>query len=539
MPSDATENNAAIVAERFDEELYLRLNPDVRIAVLSGVLQSGREHYERFGRAENRAVQAPRNLAAGRVAMTGGSPTVPLGAAPHCVIDEVKLSASGGIYISGWANDAGDRLESITLYFSGWAMSLGPENLTRIRRLDVEAEGGTVGALCGFWGFVFAARKLPGGMCNAVVRLKSGIEQMFMHQAVTLDDGALRRDILGAFGTARYAGNPYFDAMMALDPGIGAQLVDFNKTLTARAAAHPYVARFGRQSGACNASVIVCLHGRPEYLFLQAAAFSPSFVSAGYEIIYVCNSPDLAEAVLNEARRSALIYGLDLTVVIPEGNCGFGVGCNLGAAHARSRRLVFMNPDVFPAVPDWGARHASLVAQLPPEQTRLFGVTMNYDDGALMHAGMYITEDRMPNSPAGRRGETVVLRVEHYGKGAPPETQDFIRPRPVLAVTGALISIDANWFETLEGFSNDYIFGHFEDADLCLKSLQAGSPAWLHDARLYHLEGKGGARAPEHEGGAIVNRWLFSHSWASFLREGLIGPLPAALGTRANDGPAA
>ena len=35
------------------------------------------------------------------------------------------------------------------------------------------------------------------------------------------------------------------------------------------------------------------------------------------------------------------------------------------------------------------------------------------------------------------------------------------------------------------------MFGHYEDADLCLKSLHAGAPAWLHDQRMWHLEGKG------------------------------------------------
>jgi GT2 family glycosyltransferase len=96
----------------------------------------------------------------------------------------------------------------------------------------------------------------------------------------------------------------------------------------------------------------------------------------------------------------------------------------------------------------------------------------------------------------------------------------------VPAVTGAFISVDQGWFDTLGGFTEDYIFGHYEDADLCLKSLEAGRAPWLHDVRLYHLEGKGSTRQPAHEGGSAVNRWLFTRSWGEMVTEGLLGPAP-------------
>jgi GT2 family glycosyltransferase len=134
--------------------------------------------------------------------------------------------------------------------------------------------------------------------------------------------------------------------------------------------------------------------------------------------------------------------------------------------------------------------------------------------------------DSMPGFAQGRKHETAILRVEHYGKGAPPDTAAFLRPRPVPAVTGAFISTARGWFDSLDGFSEDYIFGHYEDADLCLKSLAAGRPAWLQDARLWHLEGKGSHRQAQHEGGSVVNRWLFTKTWAEVVRDGLHGPAP-------------
>ena len=66
----------------------------------------------------------------------------------------------------------------------------------------------------------------------------------------------------------------------------------------------------------------------------------------------------------------------------------------------------------------------------------------------------------------------------------------------------------------------------YEDADLCLKSLLAGTPAWLHDIRMWHLEGRGAQRVPQHEGGALVNRWHFARTWTSTIVPDLLGRTP-------------
>jgi GT2 family glycosyltransferase len=148
---------------------------------------------------------------------------------------------------------------------------------------------------------------------------------------------------------------------------------------------------------------------------------------------------------------------------------------------------------------------------------------------SLMHAGMYFCADTAPHFFKGRKTEISLLRVEHYGKGAPPDCAAFLEPRAVPAVTGAWMSVEKAWFEKLAGFSKDYVFGHYEDADLCLKSVAAGRVPWLQDVRLWHLEGKGSTRAAPHEGGSIVNRWLFTKTWGEIVRRDLLGPEPAGL----------
>ena len=89
------------------------------------------------------------------------------------------------------------------------------------------------------------------------------------------------------------------------------------------------------------------------------------------------------------------------------------------------------------------------------------------------------------------------------------------------------------WFEGLGGFSPRFIFGHYEDVDLCLRSLEAGMPAWLHDIPFLHLESVGATHSPVHDGGRLVNRWYLTTKWCDWLvRNELIGPSPAGLANR-------
>jgi hypothetical protein len=89
------------------------------------------------------------------------------------------------------------------------------------------------------------------------------------------------------------------------------------------------------------------------------------------------------------------------------------------------------------------------------------------------------------------------------------------------------MSMERDWYEQLGGFTEDFIFGHYEDADLCLKSIEKGVAPWLHDIRMWHLEGKGSERQLAHHGGSTVNRWLFSRQWLPIIEAELFGPAPS------------
>ena len=459
-------------------------------------------------------------------------PTAPQGTARRATIrhaiEGLVLARDGGILIIGWADDVECPLDAVMISTPTWRVTIAAASLARVRRTDVEEALGATAAHCfGFFGLIAAPalRDIPD---SADIELQLKNEGLIQATAPcrSLTAEELRDLALGYLASAKYLGNPEAESAAALDGGLGAQLIALNRAITTRITAARHIERFGTRRRQPAGSIVVALYGKPEFLFVQAALYANRPGIEDYEFIYVCNSPEMTDALLAEARAAQMIYGLPTTIVLLPGNAGFGAANNAGAAAALGRRIMAINPDVFPRDPAWAARHTALIDTRPAEETRLFGCTLYYDDGSLMHGGMYFELDSTVAVRPGRIEPRRLARVEHYGKGAPAEADTYARPRPVPAVTGAFMSVDRPHWENLGGFTEDYIFGHYEDADLCLKSFAADTPVWLHDLRLWHLEGKGSTRRPHHEGGSAVNRWLFTRQWSPTIAAGLTGPTP-------------
>jgi GT2 family glycosyltransferase len=443
-------------------------------------------------------------------------------------VEAVVLARGGGIMLVGWCDDRDVPLESIVLSSGTWRVTFDARSLVRVRRPDAEAAMGTQAPHAfGFFGLIVAPglQDTPDKL-QTEIRLKNGGTVPREAAARSVSASELRDLVLGYLAAAEFFGNPHIEAAACLEHGLGGQIIALNREIVRRVTGSRHVERFGTVRRQPKGSIIVCLYGKAEFVFLQNCLFAGLPGIEDYELVYVSNSPEIAETLLTEARTSQVIYGLNQSVVLLSGNAGFGAANNAGITAALGRRVLVVNPDVFPRQLDWAARHSALCAELPAVQTRLFGVPLYYDDGSLMHGGMYFEMD----SAVSLRGDAIdrsrMVRVEHYGKGAPEWSGTYTNARPVPAVTGAFMSADRAWFEHLGGFTEDYVFGHYEDADLCLKSLEQGTPTWLHDLRLWHLEGKGSTRRPHHEGGSLVNRWSFTRRWSQMIAAGLTGPNP-------------
>ncbi len=509
---------AGATPEGYDEAKYLRAFGDVGDAVRRGDYASGLVHYERYGAAENRLAW---------LSYRHAHPIRESAQFPAHGADAAFWTASGHAMVIGWLDDVAEPLTSLSLVKHETLLG-ATEAIARCRRQDAErAVGAADGRLLGFWS-VFACRTdVTPDDVRLVLMTEAGCKTMPM-KIQQVSDERLREIALEYLAHASYWGHPQVEAFGFLDRGLGTALVTQGARLAERIADGAFCKRFG-PSRRFTASIIVCLYGKVEYMFLQAALFSRGGGFEAYEFIYVSNSPELAERLCKEAELAAQIYGVSIALVILPGNAGFGLANNAAARFAQSDRLLIVNPDVFPRGDDWAVAHTALLDGKPEIETRLFGVPLFYDDGSLMHAGMFMELDEGFSVTSTAITRRQLARVEHYGKGAPPGTMALRRSRPVPAVSGAFMSVERSWFERLGGFSASFVFGHYEDADLCLRSLQAGAAVYVHDLPYWHLEGKGSTRRAVHEGGSLVNRWYFTTEWADVIRDGMMGPKPERL----------
>jgi GT2 family glycosyltransferase len=520
VPVISQPTSGTLRVTEFGEEAYREAFPDINAAINDGALDSAAAHFRRHGRAESRLTSSPYLQA-----LVGRGEEMPASGV-GLSIDAALVSHNGTILVVGWIDDRAHAMRSLSVIQG--AEGANTRSIARCRRSDVDSllDAGS-GFSFGFW--IVLKPETPDiriGPTLIRARLADGSFEQREVQITVSSDVDLRETILGHFATLQYYGNRDIEAFNNLETGIGLSLTRFNRTISGSITASVHAEYYGPRRSRFKASLIVCLFGKIEYFFLQNALFRSTVGIEDYEFIYVSNSPDMAEALQKEARAASAIYGLSVTMVTLPGNGGFSAANNAAARFAKSDRLIFINPDVFPRDRLWAQKHEALLDTLPREQTALFGVPLYYDDGSLMHGGMHFEVDQGLSVKTNSITTHGMVRVEHYGKGAPAWSNRYTRSRPVPAVTGAFVSTDREWFQSLGGFTEDYIFGHYEDADLCLKSLRQGVPAWMHDLRFWHLEGKGSTRRPPHEGGSLVNRWLFTRRWGDMITASIDGASP-------------
>lgn len=474
----------------FNVDAYVSTYSDAETAISAGRMASALDHYLRIGRSERR-LEAPNYL----LQLAGGCEERPGHGQLSFNLEAFLMSESGFVFVVGWSDDRSNSLLSLSVVQE--REGFNSRAIARCRRSEVEQALNFAGAHpFGFWLLDHAALLAdasgvrPGVMLLRARFADGRFSQVEMAPRI-VSDTELRETALGHFASLQYLGNREIEAFRQLDLGAGAATMALNRRMSAGVTGAAYVERFGPQRQRFTASFIVCLFGKVEYFFLQNALFATGGGVENVEFIYVLNSPELAEALHKEAQIAERIYQLSVTLITLPDNAGFSAANNVASRAAKSDRLVFLNPDVFPRDDQWVQRHAAIVEGRPRDGTTLFGAPLYYDDGSLMHGGMYFELDKgLSVKSRGIEAETLI-RVEHYGKGAPAWSDVYSASRPVPAVTGAFISVDRDWFERLGGFNESFVFGHYEDADLCLTSLEAGVPAWLQDVRFWHLEGKG------------------------------------------------
>lgn len=269
-------------------------------------------------------------------------------------------------------------------------------------------------------------------------------------------------------------------------------------------------------------SVVLVHYHTPSHLEAAVAALRRDLAAAGLrgELLVVDNG-----SAPEDARR---LEALDVTLLTPGRNLGYGAAANLGLGRARGRHRVVMNPDVevqegclgalVAALTDgadlcgprlaWGAAGGPL---LPPteEVSRTYELMKWWGHGSVGGA-----------QRARRRWRRRAQRF--WGAAEPLETS---------GLSGAMLALRADLLETVGGFDEAY-FLYFEEVEWQRRARAAGKRVVLvPGARAVHHYARSAALEPRTQEwfAASERRFRVQHLGAWFLRllEALPRPAPA------------
>ena len=259
--------------------------------------------------------------------------------------------------------------------------------------------------------------------------------------------------------------------------------------------------QLGEPPGDPTVTVIVPLYRRIDFVQHQLAAFvgDPEFRSV--DLIYVLDSPELADAFRAECRRLHRLYRVPFRAVVLQQNVGFSGANNAGAQIARGRLLLLLNSDVLPDRAGWLAEMVDFIDRSP--NIGAVAPKLLFEDDSIQHAGLYFER------PDGEG----LWSNEHYFKGLHRSLPAACTTRAVPAVTAACMLIAALVYREVGGLLGQYVQGDFEDSDLCMRLRAGGRQVWyLADVELFHLEGQS-YPTPARVANGQFNRWLHTHLW--------------------------
>ncbi len=454
------------------------------------------DHFERYGANENRGV-------------TLGD---------YITVEGVLCSEQGHVYLSGWADRRIVHSVAVTIEVGYMSYELGEIDPVWYHRDDVANVTGDTERPSGF----VALLRIPDIRLHARVRILINGKTMYENPVMrwrSVDH--FLDEALGA--CAQLADRPIGSSLPAADRLRAPMQEIWEEFLGAVNYTKAYEHRPGEE---VDQSIIITLYRKADMLIPQLECLAETLTGTATEVIVVANQLRDADLRVQELAGFCQMHNIRLQLYLCSANSGFSAANNFGADTARGETLIFMNPDIFP--PETAPEQALAFLTSDPGEA-LVGAMLYYGDGMLMHSGMYVAQDLAFDARSGQ--SRPVLRVEHFGKGLSHHIDDdagkldramaAVRDHPFL-VTAALWKIRKSVFNEMDGLSTDYLFAYYEDADFCLRMLQAGRPIEIDEtARWIHMEGVGKANPPNVRAFMWMNRALFTDRFAA---SGLVAP---------------
>jgi len=286
-----------------------------------------------------------------------------------------------------------------------------------------------------------------------------------------------------------------------------------------------------------DVSIIIPLHKSAQVVKDQIKSWDFSEDGLTKEIVYVDDQcpHGSKEAVISAwSERKHRLQGPIGQLIYIEKNCGFGAACNLGAACAKGKYLIFLNADtqvtakwvrpmynLFKPVPtvsfdelqDVDPNDISSGTTKPTEQpVGLVGNMQLKLDGTIDSAGSEWDWSFNSFRHIGRnhyKGSEIITPM-HLSQ-APSE---LLKVEQREMVTGCCFMLPKWLFLEVEGFDENFKIGYWEDADLCLKIQQLGYKIMYQpNSRIYHALGHskaGGHSYISHNSEYFKRKWVAS-----------------------------
>jgi O-antigen biosynthesis protein len=432
---------------------------------------------------------------------------------PQSVSVDRLLALDGRAFvIEGWTRDEDGTFTSLTV-ISPDGQEVALENAVRFRRPDVEEQLGEVGPQYRHGFAALFELPAPSRLENGWIVQWTDPEGRGIETAVPPADHSAQRaqDLL----LERFAEDqPNREELRRnhLRPAL-ARLQDRHRNSIEVES----IVDYGAPNTSPAVSIVVTLYGRIELLHHQVVNLAQDPGMREAELIYVLDSPELAEPLHHLASQIHALHGFPFRVVKLSRNAGFPVANIMGTALARGRLLLLLNSDVLPDRPGWLGQMVSFYDSQP--DIGVLGPKMLFEDDSIQHAGVYFERD----VGSGLWGNL------HYFKGLHRHFPAATVTRPVPALTGACLMVDRALYEDVGGLRHEYILqGGYEDSDLCLRLIDRGRRNWyLAEAELYHLEGQAHAPASRHSTVAH-NTWLQTELWGPLIERIMSDEPPAA-----------